>query len=223
MIERKVITKEIKYLIKKENENAKTSSKLSEEFSRHSDTEVQKRKIEREWYIFYYSFLNIAKNSCDNIITKENLLESDKFISIGIIYNIKHSLEIVVKALSRTFSDGEMDKSDYGHDIKKLIKDFKKRNGTKIKESPDLSNEIDRLEEIMLKYYELSFLKNYFKDSFIINDIENTFFKYPENKVNIRVDYSEFLSKINMSDIENIETDINEISSIILKIKKLIN
>lgn len=221
MAGRKIITKEIKYLVEKES--AKTSSKLSKEFIRRSNIEVQKRKIEREWYIFYYSFLNIAKNSCDNIIVKKNLLENDKFISIGIIYNIKHSLEIVVKALSRTFSDGKIDKSDYGHNIKELIKDFKKRNKKKIKESSDLSSGIDRLEEIMLKYYELSFLKNYFKDSFNINDIENTFFKYPENKVNIKVDYSEFLSKINMSDIESIKTDINEISSIILKIKKLIN
>ena len=72
MIERKVITKEIKYLIKKENENAKTSSKLSEEFSRHSDTEVQKIKIERDCSIIYYSFLNISKKSRENIITKQN-------------------------------------------------------------------------------------------------------------------------------------------------------
>ncbi|MCK5466764.1 hypothetical protein KAI56_04710 [Candidatus Parcubacteria bacterium] len=217
----KAITKELRHYLTK-NEGAKTSSKLSEEFIGSSNIEAQKIKIEREWYIFYYSFLNIAKNSCENIINKKKLPESDKFISIGIIYNIKHSLEIVVKALYRTFSNGKIDKSDYGHDIKKLIKEFKKGNNKKIKRTPNLSNEIDKLEEIMLKYYELSFLKKYLKDSFNINDIENTFFKYPENKVNIRVDYSEFLNKVNMSDIESIKIDINEISSIILKIKKLI-
>ena len=219
MAGKKAMTKELRYLIK---ESVKTSSKLSEEFIKSSSVEMQKKKTEREWYIFYYSFLNIAKNSCDNIISKKRLLDSDKFISIGIVYNIKHSLEIVIKALSRTFSDGKVDKSDYGHDIKELIKIFKKSNNKKIKEKPGLSDEIDKLEEIMLKYYELSFLKNYLKDSFDINDIKNTFFKYPENEVHIRVDYSEFLSKISMSDMEGMKIDINKISSIILKIKELI-
>lgn len=176
---------------------------------------------EKDWYIFASAFLNIAKNSCDNIILKKKLSSDDKFIFIGIIYNVKHGLEVILKAFARTINK-KLDKSDYDHDINRLMKDFREKIKKKINKNNNLKEEMGELEIIIEKYYNLKFFNHYLKDDFIINDLRNTFFRYPENKTEIKIDYSKFLSQIKKIDIQNLRDDIDKIIEISIKMKKLI-
>jgi len=182
-------------------------------------SEIEHKTQEKEWYVFVNSYLRLSKIGCEQLQSKKKKLTiNKKYIVIAIIYNLKHSLEIILKAFSRTLNR-DIDKGDQIHDIKKLFTSFKK----KIKKNDKkLNKQVDSLEEIITKYIEFNFLNEYLRKCFVVNDIENTFFKYPENSVKITVDYEKLLNQITKDNIRNIETDIEKLIKIILSIKKLI-
>lgn len=214
---KKAIPKISGYLYK--GTDAKTTAKYSKEFENTSVPILSPSK-EKDWYIFVLSFLSLSKNGCDYILNSKRLSENYKFIIIAIIYNFKHGLESIVKAFSRS-DNKKIDKSDHGHDIKKLFSNFKER--VRVKNKIKLNKEIDKLEKIIIKYNNLDFLNNYVKDNFSVNDYENKFFKYPENSVEIVINYARFLSHVTKSDIEKIKKDIEEVIKISKSIKKILS
>ncbi len=178
----------------------------------------EKEAREKDWYIFALAFLDLAKNGCEYLI-KEKSLKSKKYITIGIIYNLKHSLEIILKAFRRFHrrsQNKELNRSDYSHDTERLFDDnFKKQIEKKLdKKSKKIFS------KIIHKYQTFDLFNEYLKGCFKFNDLENTFFKYPENSAKVEVNYSRFLNRITKTDIKNIKEDINEIKKIIDKIKK---
>ncbi len=177
----------------------KTAAKYDEDLPKKVETKQDIK--EKSWYLFVLSFLGVAINNCEFILNGR-LTNNDKILVIGIIFNFKHSLEVVIKAFSRVLSEN-MDKSDRGHDTKALLEAFKKK--PKIKNKRKLSQDINELEKLIEKYNELNFFKSYLKESFSIYDQENTFFKYPEHSARIVVDYSDFLNKISRNDIIEIK------------------
>lgn len=72
----------------------------------------------------------------------------------------------------------------------------------------DLHNKISNLEWIVKKYYYLEVLKVHINNDFDIVDIDNTWFKYPENSISISIDYCAVSRKIKIDTIKEIHADI---------------
>jgi len=192
----------------------KRPQETSKDFSKEG-----RRTKEKGWYIFVNSYLMFSKIGCEQLQSKKKRLTTNKkYIVIAIIYNLKHSLEIILKAFTRTLNK-DIDKSDQIHDIEKLFSSFKKKIPKKDK---TLNRQVDNLKKIITKYIELNFLNEYLKGCFLVNDIENKFLKYPENSAQITVDYEKLLNQITKDNIKNIEADIKKLIKIIRDIKGLI-
>jgi len=181
--------------------------------------EVKNKTQEKGWYIFVDSYLRLAEIGCKQLQSKESKFTTNKkYIIISIVYNLKHSLEIILKAFARTLAK-DTDKSDQIHNTKRLFKEFKKRITKKNKK---LNTQVNNLEKIITKYTELDFLNKYLNGCFAINDIENKFLKYPEDSAEIIVDYEKLLSQTTREDVGKIEVDIKKLIKIIPTIKGLI-
>ncbi|MEZ7821295.1 MAG: hypothetical protein QMB51_03235 [Patescibacteria group bacterium] len=156
------------------------------------------------------------------------------FLYIAIVYNLKHAIEIIIKELIFTCSD-ELNKEDKTHDIKKIFKTLKSRSEiNKIKKAIELGEKdelnrtnvdiakndiknidtyIDNIELIVDKYYYLDFLKDKIEKNYRMQDTDNTSFKYPDNGLEIKLEYDSFIEKINIDDIKNILDDIEVLRS----------
>jgi hypothetical protein len=53
-----------------------------------------------------------------------------------------------------------------------------------------LWQDLDKLYVFVEKYYYLEILNNKIKNNFVIEDIENTALKYPENSLKVNLNYS---------------------------------
>ncbi len=175
---------------------------------------------DKDWYIFVNSYLNLSLYACESILTKK-FTTKNKAVLIAIIFNIKHSLEIIIKAFQKTLN--EETEVKYGHNIKLLISEFKKNIIKKSKNTPEkkksLSKDIGKLEDFINKYYELSILNSYLKDCFTISDPENTFLRYPKNSAYLTVNYDKLFNQMTNADLVNIKKDIDMIAVLVKKIK----
>jgi len=151
---------------------------------------------------------------------------------IAILYNIKHGIEIFIKTLKLILSE----KIEKSHDIfylfevlekeiklhkekikstiikelnKSNLSDHDKVNLDEVKRNLDnLPTFLKKTKELVDKYYHCDVVKKKIKNDFIIEDIDNTVFRYPENNLKVRLDYQKILSRINKDDIKNIFQDI---------------
>lgn len=187
-------------------------------------SDVVKEKKEKDWFLFLGSFLNIAKCGCESSLGSRKFDLESKSIIVGVIFNIKHSLEILLKAINRK-NNKKIDKSDYGHDLLRLMDFVSVKNiNSAEKNKKEYSKCFENLKKIVIKYYGLYYVKEYLdKDILNIHDSDNCFFKYPENNNTfLSIDYSSLLSKATRADLLLIKDDIKLILEISKKIKKLI-
>lgn len=152
---------------------------------------------------------------------------------IAIIFNVKHGIEVFTKTLKVVLSN-KLNKNDLTHNISELFELLKKeiekhkivnviikkheinQSDTNLKIAYDnilkISDFLDELEKIIYKYHHceilLKRLNNGFRNKFIIEDVSNTAFKYPENNLKINVHYDEVLEAITEDDILEILADI---------------
>jgi len=171
------------------------------------------------WYTFTFSFLLLSEIGCDNFLDSK-IERSDKSLALSIIFNLKHSLEIVMKTISYDVSGNNIGEI---HDVQDLIQKLKDKI-KKHKNSSKIKSELDKFEKYLVKYCKLELFNNAFKTSFTLNDKNNILFKYPESngKLYVDIDYSTLVNKITKSDIKSIKKDILEIRNILNKIKGII-
>lgn len=172
-----------------------------------------------EWNEFLDSFFQIVESACENY---------KKELNVAIIYNMKHAIEIFIKTLIRIADDHCKEKIK-NHDLNilfnsliqklknnKIQKVIKNLNDTKESLSSFSQQEIDEIEKTLnnikeiIKYYnELEFLN---KENISLIDINNTAFKYPENKTQIyaKIDYFDFFFTYELN-IEKIKEDIRNL------------
>ena len=169
---------------------------------------------------FLFSFLSLADVGCDKFLSSK-IDVADRSIILSILFNLKHSLEIVMKTISWQVS-GDY---DMGHDVQKLIKELKNRI-KKSKKSQIINSHLDKLEKFLLKYRQLNLFQNALKSSIIFNDKDNKLFKYPENDkvggITVDINYSILTSKLTKSDVKEIKNDIKEIREILSNVKNII-
>lgn len=165
----------------------------------------------------------------DNGVLKLQYQPDDIFIAIN--YNAKHGIECFLKSIKLTYHD-ELERTDHHHDIstlfgfvrKTIMKDIKKIKDEIEKELNKNPDDIElqiakrdadnfnsiflSLESIVSKFYHCDVLKNKIENDFIIEDIKNDFFRFPDNSLKIKLNYPAVLSRISSSDIKDIYDDI---------------
>jgi hypothetical protein len=160
---------------------------------------------------------------------------------ISTIYNIKHSIEIAIKTLSGLISDRIKDNThnikelflelkkiiNIDSSANKIIKIFSglqeryQKNNTKITKltkansvkniKEHLDQNLKDFEALVLKYQQCEFIKNKINDLYIIEDFDNTAFRYPCNSMEIQLNYEKIINKINENDIYEILDDIKKL------------
>ena len=167
--------------------------------------QLKKIKSDKHWGSFAKGYLKLAeqgflyiKNEAENdkkLFDKKSKviysLENGSMI-IASIWNIKHGLELVVKALGVNFDKqywNEHDLLSLFHDLKKRITYF------------SLEREIIMLENLVDKYHGCKFSK---KTAFC--DLKNDYLRYPEIE-NKTIDYS-FVHDLREIDIDHFLKDI---------------
>jgi hypothetical protein len=175
-----------------------------------------------DWFIFCNGYLEFSRLGCEYLLKKTRWSSNDRHMIVCMFYNLKHGLEVVVKALVRTLPK-QVDKNDYDHDVKKLFKKFKDMPElNKVKNKKDIFKEINKLEKFIENYYGLKSFEKYFNKCFNLADTNNTLFRYPENSAVLLINYSKLLNQFTPADLRNVKMDIIKILMIVKKIKSLI-
>ncbi len=201
---------------------------------RLTEHEIQKY----DWVVFAQSFLYLARLGCQELLSEDKNKHSKNDMAhypyqvadlyVPILFNIKHGIEVFVKALS-LFAYGEYEE---GHDVKELFTTTKKTILSK-KQVPrqkgfydgrtqvDINGSIQDLEEIeqlVLYFYELEFLKEKIKTEYVMCDSLNDVLRYPKNKASIRIDWGTILSsRVERADAECILEKLSLLSNLFNK------
>lgn len=176
------------------------------------------------WYIFTFSFLLLSEIGCDNFLNSKTE-PLNKSLALSIIFNLKHSLEIVMKTIHCNIYGNNISET---HDVQDLIDKLKgkieKNKKLKNIKKQEIKNQLNKFEKYLIKYCELRLFNNAFKTAITLNDKNNILFKYPEANGNlfINIDYSILTNKVTKSDIKSIKKDILEIREILNELKNII-
>ena len=158
------------------------------------------------WLTFAQSYLTIANAACENVLTgsKNSLTDPMNFeyraaeLFIPVVFNIKHGVEVFIKTLAFIIKDKYS--RDVRHDIKSLfstlksiipkdLKPFEGADGNKVtqEEIDQIPQSLQKLEELVLKYYHCDFV---FKGRRVVDiyDRMNDLFRYPDDKAEIVID-----------------------------------
>lgn len=178
-----------------------------------------------DWVFFAQNYFLISRLACQELLSEREKKHGKSSnpdvpyqpadLYVPILFNIKHGIEVFIKALG-VFAYGEYEEE---HDIKTLFNNAKKRiselNLTPRQEgfyddvSQDKINatlrDLERIEKLVLYFFELDFLKQKLNSCFVINDTCNDVLRYPDNKASIRIDWGAVLNyRVQLTDIKEI-------------------
>ena len=171
-------------------------------------------QFEKHWGSWAEGFLKLAEKGLLYLKNQKNIGKVKWFknqpkklfdlgighMIIAIIWNIKHGIELLIKALGINLNKQYWKK----HDLDFLIKDLE----LKMKDFC-IEKHFQLLEQLIRKYYECNFSQ---KTIFV--DKENTFFKYPElDSVSVSLDYS-FVHELKRKDINQFLRDIHNLKKL---------
>jgi len=187
--------------------------------------------------VYAIGYLKLALVGCEELIKikqSENSARNEStenirkgWIIIPILYNIQHSLEIMVKFFSQyLLEDVNITKIEKSHDFKDLFDKLRKGIQNKNIKKP-LSTELKISLDIFYinvnKYHRLSFLKNFLDISFIeFFDNNNSIFRYPLSKVDIVLSPFSLADKIDLNEIEMIKIDVENLEEHFGKIQTIL-
>lgn len=182
-----------------------------------------------DWNLFFSSFLDAAV-----IIFEEVEKNGNKSLLVVAFYNIKHGIEVFLKAIKIDY-EGLLDKKDNTHNLGEIVDSYflrlekdisDNKDGLRllIKENSDIdsdgkkdlmsfvenpSKEMAGLREKILMFYRLDFVKNKIaKEDFFVQDVDNTFFRYPKNNLEIIVkDYRKLVESFTREEILRIKSE----------------
>ncbi len=173
----------------------------------------QKSLSKNEWAFIAKSYLTLAYIGIQELKSKKyfndkevSILKSGQWqiydaqlLLIPIIWNLKHAIELVLKAHYVTFLNGYFKI----HDTKNL-----KDGLAKTLNIQEQDNKFDEFSKIVDKYFHLKFFNGKLIGSSQILDINNDIFRYPEGSKSIfQLDLKTF-QKITREEIEELEKDI---------------
>ena len=130
---------------------------------------------------------------------------------IPIIYNIKHAIEIIYKAL-KVQVDVKYIRSHNIIDLSKAVKESIEKLGLTIK-----STELDELAIIAEKYFKLKIFNKKVINATSIFDSQNDIFRFPNDILN-----SEKLNEVSKKEINEFLIDIKKLNQLLCAIKESI-
>lgn len=186
----------------------------------------------------YTRYNRLGKNKTVLLAKNREFKVNDLYIST--IFSIKHAIEIAIKTLNGALIDDVPDYTHDTKELMEILKkqiknvNVRKNIDTLLGDSwPEdtmeeqeaakffkeikskvqaLNDYLTKFEVIANKYYHCEFLKDKIGDLFIIEDCDNTAFRYPSNSMSIQLDYEKITEKISDKDIEMILKDIHDLS-----------
>ena len=174
------------------------------------------------WIWYVYGYLSLARMGVEKL-KKENRppatitsLENyfsyrKKYLLIPIIYNIKHAIEIIYKAL-KVQVDVKYIRSHNIIDLSKAVKESIEKLGLTIK-----STELDELAIIAEKYFKLKIFNKKVINATSIFDSQNDIFRFPNDILN-----SEKLNEVSKKEINEFLIDIKKLNQLLCAIKESI-
>jgi len=122
-----------------------------------------------------------------------------QLLLIPIIWNLKHGIELIFKALNVTFVEEYLK----NHDIKQLREELET-----VLEKKDPDKYFDEFVNITDKYYRLDFFNSRLRKTSKVVDKDNDIFRYPEGsktKLNLELRDFQYFTK---DDLKELEEDI---------------
>lgn len=202
----------------------------------------KKVKDKNDWAYFAFRYIQLARLGFYEIFKEKYKSDLPNYevqaFYIPSLFNLKHGLEILLKAIYIDFFDKtEFGGDDYTHDVNKIFCKFKSEiiNNKMIKSFDDLKRDnpnivkrydslqslVDELGKMVKKYYEMDFLKEKISNNYFIIDGDNTVFKYPTNNLSIYLDYGNLEKNFTKKDASDFYTDSCNIESLLWVIKIL--
>lgn len=201
-------------------------------------------KIKENWFDFGMSYLYLADLACKEMQKKEDREYYAGELYIATIFNIKHGIEVNLKSLIVLLEDRQISKKLEHHNQEEIMNEFHRLIGEKkiinlietltkknennaewifkeIKGKKDIILTMLDMAKLVSKYHQLSFLKDKISSDFIIEDTNNTAFKYPQNNLLIKLDYKEIIKKIDKVAILKIAIDVSELLNYFLTLNML--
>ncbi len=160
---------------------------------------------------------------------------------ISAIYNLKHSIEIFLKYFLIAIEEAVPDKTHNIEDVLELFaKKYKVEEYNKVIKQAFLENRESRyslsvadmesefheewfqnIAKISLKYFQCEDIKP-FIGNFNLKDVLNDGFRYPKNRLEVELEYSKILSKIDKSHVQSVLDDIYELRNAFNSLRFLI-
>lgn len=180
------------------------------------------------WLYFSQSYLQIAKLACQELIEPKHNKHDDNVswkyhiedLIIPAIYNTKHGIEIFIKTINLIIDNTYNE----GHDIHKLFDELKQKikklnlkphtvGDDKITQKmiDNFPKHIDEIEQLVKEFYEVHLLKTKIKDDFVVYDVKNDIFRYPENKASIQINWEEVLFRFNIDEVKELKMKIEKL------------
>ena len=178
-----------------------------------------------EWFSYSRYYLRAAQILLDAASSHEE----EKYLVVPALFNLRHGLELVLKASIRFLSDEDSDPPENVHDINKIFSKLKKKITSSqkkgiakfAKEIGDpqadaekfFKNSIDDLSNMVTKYYyQIPATKVLERDQYFIEDIENELFKYPEsNKIKFGLKSKSFIDGLDDTNMKEFNRDLYRI------------
>jgi hypothetical protein len=181
------------------------------------DKEKNFKKIDKNFDYIYFSraYLIIAYSGIENrekntLAENEELIyeisHENNYIIAPILYNIKHAIELFIKAISKIFELNDKD-FENKHDLKILFSKIK----IKLNKNHNIQSSIEELEKLIIKYHQNKFIDKKLKNNFSMEDEKNDVFRYPDNKAKIDLNFEKIFSQFKEKDFsEEIKNDIQQ-------------
>ncbi len=201
---------------------------------------IKAKKLRDSWSNFGLSYFKIAELSCDVMKKSADEERDAKILDLYMptLFNIKHGIEIFLKCFIVILEENELEKNKQHHRQSEIFKEIIRLVKTKKIENviqkaseknknrkdwkrcservQDFDKKLENLESLISRYQTLQFLKSKIANNFSIEDSENTAFKYPQNNLQVHLDYGKILKNITEEDIDDLCKDIRKLQSVLI-------
>lgn len=175
------------------------------------------------WFKYFQAYLEMArigllqldqqKYPPENVF-KKDALYGDQILLIPIIWSLKHSIELLFKALHVRISQ----EFSLVHDNTQLYHETRRSlSGLGITDDQF----VEKLINLSDKYFKLKFWNSFLLSSSDIYDDVNDIFRYPESRVNFSLGIEE-LYKVTEEDKLELKNDIKELTRLSVKLHRQI-
>ncbi len=192
--------------------------------------------------------INVTEGDFPRYIGDEKVTSYPEFFAerlyFPMLFNFKHGIEIALKSLVKIF-DKENNVKDDGHNLRKAFKrlknfiekfkiikyyeDYKLSGGESdffiefVLSESNLPQKIELLERLIIKYQSCDVVLKYLNKNYSISDKQNDAFRYPENQLNISMDYMSIKELIKIEDVYEILEDIVDVKNIFGSLGELLS